>query len=422
MDQWKAWLQEAAESLGPLAPRLLGAGALLLGAWLLARLARAALLRLGTARRLDERLRSPGMAALLARIAYWLVWLFALPPLLGALELQALLGPVNAMMERLLGALPGLAGALVILGVGLLAGRILREIVSGLLTAAGSEKLAARIGLSSALGERTLAGIAGSVVFLLVLLPTLTAALQALGLEVIAKPVGHLLDSVVELIPRLISAALVVAIGAVLGRLLAGIVSALLAGLGLNRVPEQLGMGAQWKVGGRTPAELAGGIVMAGALLLALAQGCELLGVAVLSEAVAVFGGVFAHLLVALLILGAGLWLGALGARAVEASAVAHARGLGQGLRAVAIFFAAALALRQAGLPADIVSIAFASVFGAAALAFAIAVGFGGREVAARLLERALDSFDARRVAGGVGGQGGEGGEGGERGKPRDRG
>lgn len=396
MDRWNDLLQAAGSWLGPFAPRALGALALLLMAWALARLARSAVSRVAASGGIEARLRTPGLAALLANIAYWLVWLFALPALLGALELEGLLAPVNAMMARLMSALPGFMGAAVVFGVGFLAARILRELVTGLLTAAGSERLAARIGLSTALGDRSLASVVGSAVFLLVLLPTLTAALQALGLEVIAKPVGRLFDTVIDLVPKLISAGLIVAIGAVLGRVLAGLLTAVLAGVGVNRLPGQLGMAPDWRLAGRDPSELAGGAVMVGAIILALTQACEVLGFAVLTEAVASLGGLLARLAVALVILGAGLWVAAAAARAVGSTATPNAKVLAHLARAVILFFTAALALRQAGLPADIVTIAFACVFGAVALAVAIAAGIGGRHVAARLLEAAVASFQKK--------------------------
>lgn len=401
MDQWSSLWQAAAAKLGPFAPRVLGALAILLLAWIVGRLVRAMVLRLAASRRLDERLQTPGLAALLATIAYALIWLFALPALLDALALEGLLAPVNAMMSRLLGVLPSALGAAAIFGIGLLAARILRQVVTGLLVAVGSEKFAARIGLASALGDNTLAGIAGSVVFALVLLPTLTAALQALGLEAIAKPVSHLLEQVIDLIPRLISAALIVAIGAILGRLLASLVTALLAGSGVNSLPARLGMPADLRVGGRDVSELAGGIAMAAALLLAITQACEVLGFAVLTEAVSTLGSVLSRLVVALVVLVGGLWLGAVAARVIAATSVTQAALLGQLARAAIVFFTAALAMRQAGLPGDIVAIAFGVVVGSIGLAAAIAVGFGGREVAARLLEQATAKFEDKKDSSG---------------------
>jgi hypothetical protein len=398
MEQWTSWLQAAAGGLGPYGPRLLGGLAILIGAWLAARLARTALLRLASARQLDERLQSPGLAATMAGIVQALVWLVALPALLGTLGLDGLLAPVNAMMARLLGVLPNLLGAAAVFGVGLLAARIARQLVTGLLKAAGSERLAARIGLGHALGDSSLAGLGGSVVFALVLLPTVAAALQTLGLEVIARPVAHLLEQVIDLVPRLISAALIVAIGAVLGRLLAGLVTALLAGVGVNRLPAQLGMPPDVRVGGRDLAELAGGVVMVATLLLAVTQACEVLGFGVLTEAVASLGGVLARLLVALVVLGVGLWLGAVAARLVAASALSHAAALARAARAAILFFTAALALRQTGLPGDIISIAFGAVVCGAALAVALAAGLGGRRVFERWLENTVGPPAGRRA------------------------
>jgi len=397
MEHWNSVLEALGPQLGPYVPRVLGAAAILLLAWIAARMVRAAALRLAASRGLEQRLNSPGLVPLLAQILFWLVWLLALPALLGALELQGLLEPVNAMMARLLGAVPGVMGAVVVFGVGFLAARILRELVTGVLTAAGSERLAERLGVTSALGDKTLAGLVGSVVFALVLLPTLAAALQALGLEVVARPVGHLLDKVVELIPKLISAAVIVTIGAVLGRMLATMVGALLAGLGIDRLPPKLGMADTLRPGGRNLSELAGSVVMVAVLLMAVVQACEVIGFSVLTDAVAQLGGVLARLVVAVVILGVGLWLGTATSRMVVESGVVNAPVLGQLVRAAILFFALALALRQTGLPADIITITFASVVGALAVAFAIAVGLGGREVAGQLLASAAASFRRKK-------------------------
>lgn len=396
MEQLKSLAQSIADALGPYGPRAAGAAAILALAWLGAGIARGAAQRIAGATSLEERLKSPGLGATLGNLAYGLVWLFALPALLDTLHLDGLLAPVNAMMARLFSFLPGLFGGVVVLAVGLLAGRILRQVVTGMLMALGSERLAARVGLSQALGDKTLAGVAGSVVYALVLLPTLAAATQAIGLEAISRPIGNLLDTVMALIPKLISAAILVIVGAVLGRMAAGLVTTLLAGLGLNRLPAQLGLDQSLRLGGRDLAELAGTAVMTGILLLTLTQAFDILGFGVLSGAVATLGEILVRLLVAVIVFGVGFWLATLSARAIEGSAIARAREVGQGARAAILFFAAALALRQTGLPGDIIAVAFGAVVGGLALGVALAIGLGGRKVAARLLEELAASFEKR--------------------------
>ena len=404
VDQLNSVLQPITDHLGPYAPRIVGALAILAAAWVIAILVRATVLRAAARARIEQRLQSEGLSGLLANIAYWLVWLFAMPALLGTLELEALLTPFNAMMSRIMTFVPSFMGAAVVFGVGFLVARILRQLVTGVLKAAGSERLAVRIGLASALGENSLAGLVGSIVFAFVMLPTLTAGLQTLGLDAIAKPVGHLLDSVFDAIPKLISAGLIVAIGAVLGRMLAGVVTALLAGVGVNDLPGHLGMSDQFRIAGRDLSEFAGSIVMVAAVFLATTQACEVLGFAVLTDAVTALGAALTRLVVALVIIGVGLWLGTLAQRAVISGTMANARVLSQIVRGMILFFTAALALRQSGLPADIVTIAFGSVVGALAIGVAVATGVGGRHVAARLLEEAAASFRHQKDKAGAGG------------------
>ena len=394
MDIVNRLLQQLTDGLGPYAPRLIGALTILAVAWIGARLARAAVVRLGGSTRLDERLNNPGMSVLLANVAGWAVWLFALPALLGALELKALLDPVNAMLSRMLGFLPNLFGAAVILGIGVVVAGILRQIVSGLLIAAGSEKVAARLGMAQALGKNTLAGIAGSILFALILLPTLAASLEALGLQSVSRPVSQLLDKVFELIPRVISAAIILGVSALIGRALASVVSGLLAGMGINSLPARMGLTASGQESSFDAAAAAGKLVMLAVMFVALTEASDAIGFTVLTDAVATVGVVLARVAVAGLLLGAGLWLATVVARAIQSSSVANAPVLAHLARGAILFFAAALALHQAGLPAEIVTIAFAGVVGALAVALAIAVGVGGRHAAARLVDRAVQSFE----------------------------
>ena len=381
-------------ALGPFVPRVLGALALLLAAWVGARVVRAAALRGGTKARIDERLHSPGLVATLAGVAGALVWLLALPALLGTLELQGLLTPVNAMLSRLMGFVPNVFGALVVLGLGVLLANIVRQIVSGMLRAAGSEKIAERLGLASALGDKGLAGMAGNAVYALLLLPTLVAALQPLGLDAVTQPLSRLLDTVIGLIPKLLSAGILVGVAALIGRALASVVTALLTGMGLDALPERLGA-APLRLGGRTLSDLAGTAVMVAVVMTAVTQASEILGLPVLMQMLAGAGAALVRIAVALVIVIAGLILASMAARAIAARAPRNAPLLAWAARAAILFFAAALALHQAGLPAEIVIIAFGAVVGGIAIGLAVAVGVGGRHVAARVLDRVAVSFEA---------------------------
>lgn len=403
METLNTWLTQAAAAAGPLLPRAAAALAILVVAWLAARLVRSALLRAAARFDFDQKLNSPGLATSLAGVGSALVWLLALPALLGALELQALLTPVNAMMTRLLSFIPNLMASAVVLGIGVLVAGIARQLVSGLLRAAGSEQLAQRLGMKAALGEGGLAGIGGMAVFALLLLPTVVAALQPLGLDAITLPLSRLLENLINFIPKLMAAAIVVGLAAVIARLLSTVVTALAAGAGLDRLPGWLGLTGQ-TIAGRSASEWSGVAVMTAVLVTALSQACELLGLPVLTEAVRQLGAALFHTSMAALILLVGLILANAAGKHIEEQATSAQRGrtLSWLTRGALMFFAAALALHQAGLPAVIVTIAFGAVVGGIAIGLAIAVGVGGGPVAARLLERAVSSFDNSAAANGT--------------------
>jgi Conserved TM helix len=394
MDTFSRLLDSTTAALGPFVPKLLGAITILLLAWVGSRLARAAALRAGSKARIDERLHSPGLVATLAGVVSALVWLLALPALLGTLDLQGLLTPVNAMLSRLMGFVPNVFGALVVLGIGMLLANIARQIVSGLLRAAGSEKAAEKIGLAGSLGPDGLAGIAGNAVYALLLLPTLVAALQPLGLDAVTQPLSRLLETVISLIPKLLSAAILVGVAALIGRALATMVTALLAGTGLEKLPEKLGA-APLRVAGRSLSELAGTAVMVAVVTVAITQASEIIGLPVLTQMLASTGSAMVRLAVAGVIVVIALILASVAAQAIRARNTPNAAGLAVAARAAILFFAAALALHQAGLPAEIITIAFASVVGGVAIGLAVALGVGGRHVAARVLDRVAASFES---------------------------
>lgn len=254
------------------------------------------------------------------------------------------------------------------------------------------------MGLGQALGDGGLAGLAGSVVFVLILLPTVVAALQPLGLDAVTQPLSKLLETVTGLIPRLISAAIVVGVAVLIGRALANLVSALLAGVGLNSLPEKLGA-APLQLAGRSLSELAGTAVMVAVVTVAATQASEILGLPVLTGMVAALGATMAQLAVAAVLLVAGLFLASAAARALQASHLRNGMLLAQGARVLILFFTGALALHQAGLPGEIITIAFSAVFGALAIGAGVALGVGGRHAAGRVVDRVLASFDVPMAA-----------------------
>ncbi len=385
--------QSAVAAIGPFLPGLLGALLMLIATIVISRVLRTAINRLGQRVGIDQRLKSPGITRMLAEIVYWFVWLLALPLVLSPLGLSSVLEPITALTNRVMGFLPSLFGALAVLGIGFIVARVVRMIVTNLLTAAGSEKLAERLGMASAFGANGLAGTIGTLLFVLVLLPVVATALQPLGFDAVTKPVTTLLDTIMGLLPKLIGASVILIFAIVIGRIVADLVSSILAGAGINKLAGALGLGTDSKIANRTPAELAGTLVFGAILITALTQAADVIGVAVLRAVIGDIGMVAAQIVTGLFILGVALLLANAAARSIAGSSIANASLLALFARGAILFFAIPLALRQMGLPTEIITLGFGLVMAAITIAASIAFGIGGRHAAARIANHLADTM-----------------------------
>ena len=425
-------------------PRLIGAGVLIAVAWLVATVLRTVVARVLASTRLDERVRDAAsdapaagdrleraaasggsvgtatagataapaapaaragvavqdrtgkpLSETLSEVVYWLVWLLFLPGILGALGLEGILAPVQGMLDRTLAFLPNLIAAAVMLAVGWFVARLLQRIVSGLLAGVGVDSLADRVGLGGALGNQRLSTLLGLIVYILVFLPIVVAALNALQLEAVTRPVSNMLNTILAAIPNIFAAVLVLAVSFVVGRMVAGLVSGLLASAGFDSLPARLGLsrspaaaraagaatGAMAATGQR-PSAVAGNLVLVAVMLFAAIEASRFLGFALLADLLAQFLEFAGHILVGLAVFAVALWLSRLAADLVRSSGVQQASLLALAARVSVVVLGGAMALRQMGLANEIVNLAFGLLLGAIALASGLAFGLGGREVA----------------------------------------
>lgn len=371
-------------------PQLIGAAILLLIAWLIASLLRLIITRIMKTAKLDERIggkvdpekETPvQFTKTIGDVVYWLIFLLFLPALLGALNLEGLLEPVQQMLEKFLAFLPNIIAAGVIGLIGWFVARILRQIVSNLLSAAGSDRLSDRVGIAS------ISKLVGLVVYILILIPVLIAALNALGLDAITHPASSMLNLILEALPAIFAASMLVVIAYVVGRIVAGFTAELLTGIGFNNILSRLGIAKQPTEGKRTLSEITGFLVMTAIMLFAVFEASNLLGFEALSNLMAELTILGGRIILGLVIFGIGLYLANLTSKTILASASSDPAILATVARVAILVLAGSIAIRYMGLANEIVDLAFGLILGAIAVAVAIAFGIGGRNVAARKLE-----------------------------------
>lgn len=380
------------------APQLLGALALFLIAWIIAATLRLLLTKILTAVKFDEQLGNKiaadsesdwSMTKVVANVTYWLVFLLFLPAILTALSIQGQFGPLQAMLSKVLEFLPNIFTAIMIIIIGWFLANIIKRIVSNILTAVGVDNLSEKTGLKGVLGKQKLSGLIGLVVYIIILIPVFIAALNTLALEAITNPASEMLGMILSVLPSVFAATLVVIVSYVLGRVVATWVTNLLSGFGFNNIFVNLGLAKSSAVKGKkSPSDIAGHVFLAIIMVFAVIEAANLLGFNQLSDLLAEFLVFTMQIVMGLIIFGLGLflanWISSRILEAKKSQSVLFAL-----MARIAIMvLAGAMALRQMGLAEDIINMTFGLILGAGAVAAAIAFGIGGREFAARQIEK----------------------------------
>ncbi|REK17547.1 MAG: hypothetical protein DWQ42_22065 [Planctomycetota bacterium] len=387
------------------APRLIAAAVLLFIAWVVATVLRFIVRSVLVAAQLDRRIsRQAGveteddlpLTKTLSEATYWLTFLLFLPALLDALGVQSLTVPIQDMMTKALGFVPNLFVAAVIFGIGWFVARIIRRIAENVLAAVGADSLSDRVGLAGLMGNNRLSGVLGLLVYILILVPVVIASLDALQLEALTTPASDMLTTILGTLPGIFAAVVVVGVAYVVARLVSGLATNMLAGIGFDSLPGRLGLAGERPAGARSPSEIAGLVVMVAIVLFAVMQALPMMGFDLLGEKVSEFLAFAANVLMGLVIFGFGLYFAKLVGDAIRDSAITNANLLSTAARVSILVVAGAMGLLQTGLGEDIVKLAFGIVAGALAVAAAIAFGIGGRDAAKSFIDGAVKSQKAK--------------------------
>lgn len=334
-------------------------------------------------------------------LAYWIVWLVGLVVALQPLQLSNVLEPVRELTIGIFAFVPNLIGAGLILFFGVIVATIVRRIVETALMAINADEWFAKAGAgnitgtdpsvssgaapaTSAAATRTpLSKAIGIIVFVLIIIPVATAALQALQLDSISDPLVSILRDVAYFIPRAIAAALILGIAYFIGQWVKGWLEQVLEALGLDNAVSGSGL---------VPASVRatrviGTIVLTAVMLVAAVAAVEVLEIRSLEMMVAEVVALGSRVIFGLVIIAIGLMLARVLVN-IMSSSTGETGMVATVLKWLIIALFVAMGLKFMEIADEIVIIAFGAILGSAAIAAAIAFGLGGRPTAHKLLER----------------------------------
>ncbi|GAA5168841.1 mechanosensitive ion channel [Ornithinimicrobium tianjinense] len=380
---------------------------ILIVTWIVARAVRWAITKLVGRVRFLQRESHDGesLGEAIGSIASLLVWLFGLIAVLQVFALDRVLAPIQGMLGSILTYVPNIIGAGFVFFIGFVIAKIVRQITETALDSAGLDRAVARLneraateGLTDAPGapgaatstgapvttgtatgtSTRLSTILANLLFAVILIVVAIASLQILGISAISEPAESMLTTILDAIPRIIAAALLLGLGYVIARFAGQLLESTLRGLGADRTIAGLGIVPE----GRS----------ASAIIARIAQLAILLFFAVMAAQLLSFPAITNILEEILSLGGRVLFGGAIIAAGVIIAGLLR-RTIGTGTAGNVIYWSTtalfvAMGLKYMGIADSIINLAFGAVVVGAAAAAALAYGLGGREAAARSLNK----------------------------------
>lgn len=370
-------LQNFANRISDFLPNLLGALLVLVIGWLIAKGIKALVIKLLKKTSWDEKILGRSVKdtnVFVGNIFYYVLMIIVLLVVLELLGVSQVLVPVENMINDFLSYVPNLIGAVLIGFVGYL----LAKFIANLINLGGNllDKLVDKTGFKD---TDKLVNILKKVIFIIIFVPFLIQAFNALQLEAISKPANDILYGFTEMIGSIIVAIAVLLIFIWGGKYLTHFLKDLMQSLGLDNASEKIAL--QHIIGvGQSLSAIIANILYFFLVFFGIITSVDLLELAKLSEILQELLEVTGQIAFGLLILVVGNFISSVIYKMVSRS---NANKLVASIvrwASLALFIA--IALRTMGIANEIVDLAFGLTLGAIAVVIALSYGLGGREAA----------------------------------------
>lgn len=377
-----------APMLGESLPNILSALAILVIGYLIARVLKTVISTLVNKANLGQKMApylgnsasgSAGLGNGLGTAAFWTVMVFTAIAVLQKLGLDSVSEPLTGLLNKSFDFLPNVLGAGIMLALAFLFATVVK-----LVSTKGLE--AADLDTKLKLEPGTLTNSLPLAGFSFVLLFFLPGVLDTLGIDSLSEPIKGIIAKIMDFVPFLFTAAIVLAIFMFIAKLASTLVSSLLTGVGFNNMPQKMGLNTSSI--SMTPSDMAGKATFGVIGLLGAVQAIDILKLDVLSSIVSEIGAFVIPVLIGCVLLGVGLWLANMAKKAILSSGMANSEMMANVAFGAIMVLTSVIALKKMNLAGELVDLGFGLALGGMALALALAFGLGGRDAAAKYLDK----------------------------------
>ncbi|MFP3898507.1 MAG: mechanosensitive ion channel [Dehalococcoidia bacterium] len=203
---WGSVLQSFQQFFGTIIaflPTIVAVLILLLVAWILAKVLRAGVRRLLRASGIDKRMGKGGdpadesqypIAHGAGTAVFWIVWILFLLAILQVLGVEGIFDSIVVVFQKMFAAIPHIVGALVILGIFYLVGRLVVKLVTKFLTSIHFDELPVKVGLAKTPteGHGSPSNVVGYIIMVFIMLFALMMAADLLGFAIVNELIAVL--------------------------------------------------------------------------------------------------------------------------------------------------------------------------------------------------------------------------------------
>jgi len=337
----------------------------------------------------------------LSKAVFWVLWLVFILLGLGQFPMVSeSLAPIKGMMANIFDYLPQLVVGAVVLGVGIMLSKVVKEALSSTLEAAQVDRFSTKFGMGGPVDGVATTSLARSLGGLAAAIVTIIFAVTAIGIwdiPGVSEPVSNVLNTILGYIPRIIGAAIILAVFIFIGRFVSNLAKSTLPALGVDRslstVASLDGDGPNF-----VPSNIIATIAFVGIALMGLIAAMSTLDIPQLTNIFEIILGVGGRVVFGAIIIGVGLFIANFVSKIVTQTSGELA---GKIVKYATIVIVTFMGLESMQLGEGIVDTAFSYSLMAAAVAGgvggAIAFGLGGREWAAKKLQEWMPAKGTRK-------------------------
>lgn len=321
------------------------------------------------------------------KLVHLLVFLLFVPGIFETLGMREISSPILNLLNILWGYLPNILAAALVLWIGSFIAGLVRELLVPVFNKLRINSLQEKAGIQTT-DTAKLSNTLAYIVYVLILIPVIIAALQMLNIEAISTPAIKMLDTVFAFIPNILAALIIIIVGCMVAKFSANIVENLIASAGFDA---KLANHLEENNKNFVLSKAVGTCVRVVMVIFFIVESFGVLHLDILTNIGNAVIRFLPSILAAVLILAACYLCSSLAGKALTKNG--H-NGLAMTGRVAIYTLGIFMILNELGIASGIVNTMFVLVVAALAIAFAISFGIGGRSFAEKTLKKLEDAYN----------------------------